>query len=504
MKRKNIWLMAALWMTLGAASAVGVTLDLAGKVTSQPISPGTISVEVVNFIPEQSYTIAVELREVTVPDLDLPEREPGADAGVCSQFLTKLAEAKSESDVKREIADQENEECKRRAKQLTSDYVGEYDVDKGEELVVKVTRAAAKNRKAKTWQFVLSTGPKGEWLTSYGFTFVPDQNDNFFTRQSAENPEEFLIEMENDPSGTEFDFIPSVLFNWYPGTDPADEASALRKNTHFFGGIGYDLEAPSVFGGVGYSFHKNISVVGGIAFHQQDELDGRYELGQVLKENLDSAQLNEEVYRANVFIGLSFRFNSDPFKNLKSTPSGSKESEEEEKSEEEQTAPDTTPASPQADELAINADELKKRLDTWVQELVESRESLSHQKSFALGGILTEDLNPVDAIIHAKDDEKQRVLLIQLLTAKDMDAVQSRAKDNFGDLEAKEVWLVNTELKDFRVIKRAQGSVAVIEVTEPYTSQALTEVGVEDEQAKLDPSELWKAAEDHSSDDQNP
>ncbi len=89
-------------------------------------------------------------------------------------------------------------------------------------------------------------------------------------------------------------------------------------------GLGFDMKAPAVFAGFALVYHYNIGFNVGVAFHKLNFLRDQYVVkdadgvfppaGTVIKENLSDDQLYEKKYCINLFISVTFRFGSNPFK----------------------------------------------------------------------------------------------------------------------------------------------------------------------------------------------
>lgn len=179
----------------------------------------------------------------------------------------------------------------------------------GEDIEVTISRKSFNENEDKiVWKYVFTTQKRGKWLTTYGFTYVPTvfkKSEPFFAQQTDTV---FTVTPLNKRS--RLLFVPSIFFTWFPYKD-------IGKNwsPSFTGGIGYDLEAPTAFIGGNLLYNQNIGISMGLAAHQQDFLNGRYEDGQILKENLGENQLLEKLYTFNPYISVTFRFGAATFKN---------------------------------------------------------------------------------------------------------------------------------------------------------------------------------------------
>jgi hypothetical protein len=59
---------------------------------------------------------------------------------------------------------------------------------------------------------------------------------------------------------------------------------------------------------------ENVNLFVAVAGHQQTRLDGRYEVDQILKEDLSEDKLEEKTFGTSLIYGITFRFDNNPFK----------------------------------------------------------------------------------------------------------------------------------------------------------------------------------------------
>lgn len=182
----------------------------------------------------------------------------------------------------------------------------EFTIAANQQLVITIERALPSPKK---WVRTLTTGQIGKWYTTYGFTFFPDRNHSFFAKQETSTPPGgaeavtvFRITEEKDRN--ELEFRPSILFHYQ---------LPQAHNHSLVAGLGYDLENIALFAGYGYSFHSNVTLTAGLAIHEQEDLIGRYEVGDTVKEAIDSAQLVSKTFAPNLYLGVSFRFGTNIF-----------------------------------------------------------------------------------------------------------------------------------------------------------------------------------------------
>lgn len=301
------------------AMALSVVADLANvdPGTTQTVSIPAIpdlDVKIVNMAPLNLYTKKLVVRNIEVEALPSP-----AAAGVvaaCSQ-LDALASATDEKkvpgliDALREAPPGANCDSLRAGEVIaeTVDIMKlPVAIQAGQEVVLTVERHAQTSPEVDkaVWTFVWTTGPRGAWRASYGFGFFEEDDEGFFSR--AGNDEgTFIIQKKVDRG--DLAIAPAVFFTW------ARESGKLSDWDHGpTGGLGFDLTKPVVFVGWQATYNQNFTLNGGVVARPETELEGMYEVGQILKENLTADQLEDDSsYGIAPFLGLSFRFSENPF-----------------------------------------------------------------------------------------------------------------------------------------------------------------------------------------------
>lgn len=307
--------------------AQGVEADLskASPGTTQTVSvpaDNPLQVKLVNKAPGDNYKYSKSLiiRNIEVASLPpLPKSGTRSAAPPCTE-ITNLRNAAAEKDVpgliaalRKAILDTTscNEADGLALIDSTQEILGSpYTLRPGQELVLTVERQADATATPKVekaiWTFVWTTGPRGDWKASYGFGFFEDEDEEYFTR-AGEEEGTFVIHREEDRS--DLSFAPAVFFTW------SKESRKLQDWDHGpTGGLGFDLSKPVVFAGWQVTYNQNYTLNLGLVARPERNLEGQYEVGQVLKENLKESQIHDDSsYGVAGFAGLSFRFSKSPF-----------------------------------------------------------------------------------------------------------------------------------------------------------------------------------------------
>lgn len=281
------------------------------------VSSGTVSVRVINKAPTGRYRIDWELRRTAIPPLELPtagiEEEPDTTCShlrATTDTLLKCDDEAKVPDLVERIKDALEKSCDSTVENSASQAIARtrsspivVEMGSDAQLYVTVVRLADDGSETKRWEVVYKTEPSGEWFASYGFTFIPSDNDVYFSKSAG--PDSFQVTKEAD--NQEFDFAPAVFFSWMPG-----RLSTPALSPSLTAGLGFDLDNPVVFLGLSLSYHYNISLVGGGVMHQVTRLSGKYEPNDTITENLSEGQLSEDTYAFGWFFGVSFRFGGAP------------------------------------------------------------------------------------------------------------------------------------------------------------------------------------------------
>jgi len=337
------------------AAQTRAVLDLTEAGGSRQISPGKVEVTLINMVPGPvSYSISTRVQAVPIPPFSVsnlgitPAAVAAAAAaaaapvaGPCDQasdaITADLAAAKSEQDVKKAIdtlrSSANFKSCADQTKiqgietfietRTTKVLSGSYTVNQGQELVVEIKRSdptASDPKHEKSWAFVLTTGAKGAWFIHYGFSFLKDHDQTYFSKaddpttdaNGKPNPTTYHIMRKSEHSGLKAE--PSVILSYVP---------ARFQNKNYIpavtAGLGIDFNNPFVFFGGSLLVGDNVNVFIGAAVHREKRLNGKYHEGDLVKENLSEDQLTDNVLKPALVFGVGFRFDTNPFKK----PSGS-------------------------------------------------------------------------------------------------------------------------------------------------------------------------------------
>jgi hypothetical protein len=343
MRTSRILVMLALSLLVSVAALAECKprpLDLAGGDTTlqdSALAGQELCFELLNSLPDAEYEREIRKEIEVIPPLPLPDSKVKTTQEMAAKSvslfqcnvqdvkdaISALSEAKQEKDIPKHRATlqrlrqtQTLPNCVRAINSALGT-IGPRSVpnvpslDRGERLTVTVTRKKDDQSNPprwgeKTWKFVFTTGPRGEWNASYGFAFLPERNEEFFAKEQDDGT--FVVTRQSESS--DLDVEPAVFFTW---------TSAKRQGKAWTwgptAGLGFDLSEPTVFAGYSWTYNRNITFIAGAGVHQRSRLDGTFEEGQVLEQTLTPDQLeDDEGFGVSGFVGVTLRFGKNPFK----------------------------------------------------------------------------------------------------------------------------------------------------------------------------------------------
>jgi hypothetical protein len=182
-------------------------------------------------------------------------------------------------------------------------------------------RSTVAPRTLGTWEFDVGK-LEAQWLTYYGFNFAPSGNEDYFSKtNTGVTPVTYTITRKNATHGSAFSA--SVYFMRIPGEDGFTDWTKFTgwRSGDVMGGltagVGFDFDNPTVFLGYGVGWGYNVLVTAGVVMHKENRLNGQYTAGQTITENLTSDQLTDSTYKPRAYVGVAFRFGSNPFSSSK-------------------------------------------------------------------------------------------------------------------------------------------------------------------------------------------
>ena len=309
-----------------AAQPVVLTIDLAAIEPNAertfPVEAGVYLVVIVNKAPSLRYKVTVAKSFQEIPPLPPPRGSatplrPTDPCKPLSDASGRLRNTQDEREVGQLVLQIEDfvtggqcqdttiiKEATRMLNATRETLSGPQTLDLGQQL--KVTIIAVVGTATRTWTVLYQTPNRGRWVSSYGFTFLPTRDERYFPRAKSGEANKFVITEKEDRQ--DLTFAPSVFFSWLPMKNESKDWSFSWS-----AGLGFDQSNPIVFAGPMWTYNQNVGVMFGLVMHKQKRLNGQYNRDQEVMENLTEAQLHEETYRPNLFLGLSYRFGASPF-----------------------------------------------------------------------------------------------------------------------------------------------------------------------------------------------
>lgn len=149
----------------------------------------------------------------------------------------------------------------------------------------------------KIRKYIIKSESDWKWTTSFGANAV------FLTSRSRFTSLDNTVVQNKDSKMMEL--MPSIMFTFMN--------NQRNFSPGFTGGLGFNFEELSVFAGGAIGIGQNIIVTAGIAVHKQNRPNTDYTVGQEIDSSVISDNLNKMQYRVNPFVGISFRFDKNPF-----------------------------------------------------------------------------------------------------------------------------------------------------------------------------------------------
>lgn len=178
------------------------------------------------------------------------------------------------------------------------------EISNDHDITVEVMKSEANTN--VTWaQFIYrGDGEDSRWLTHYGFTFLYNRGEKYYSEFHQAGDEEgsvpyYTVEAQNNK--TDILYSPTILWT-YP----------WRQDKSFDHGLtaGLGANENSLLVLIGYSliFGKNVIITASVAAQEFPALNGNYKEHQRLDSSVDSSALEEKVFDGSVGVSVGFRF----------------------------------------------------------------------------------------------------------------------------------------------------------------------------------------------------
>lgn len=303
--------------------------DLAETPGSLPaINQKITKVILQNAFPWRAYSVAISEEVVIQPPLSIGGGSSASESE-CKEFLKlfdkvkdyvyKPGENKTEKGLKDTLKMIEmvfsslkcdDSELQNKIKVMKEDCVRELTLTNPVTMTTSNNYTITVAGTKKEYKFKYLGKTKGRWLLNYGFLFTSKklEPDNYFLDKVGNDS--FRITTKTPHSIIDLRFTPTIFFNYI-----LDKKLDNTWTNSLTGGIGFNTESPVV--GLGYNlmYQQNIGFSIGFVFFEQQRLNGKYKIDQILKENLDDNQLHEKTFfRPNIFLAINLRLGESPFK----------------------------------------------------------------------------------------------------------------------------------------------------------------------------------------------
>ncbi|MDP3717541.1 MAG: hypothetical protein Q8T13_07245 [Acidobacteriota bacterium] len=310
------------------AEAQGFEIDLASAATDAgraSVNPGTHVVTFSNLLPGRAYSLSIQhhsLPPEPLPASVIPrglasatERAMMETCPAVSKAIADLLAATAETHVaalSAAIQTALDQGCadqaivvRARAILARTTRSMTVTIKEGEEVEIRLWRdATAESQPAAQWTLVLTGPARGQWVTTYGFSFAKNGDERYYAK-SVENGQFSIAEEREIDSAT---LVPSIFFTWQSRKNELKNWSIGPTV-----GLGVTDASPAVFAGLGIAFNRNIGLVLGGSMLKETRLAGQYTKDQVISEALTPDQLHTKVWRPVLSVSVTLRLDGNPF-----------------------------------------------------------------------------------------------------------------------------------------------------------------------------------------------
>ncbi|MGC5743105.1 hypothetical protein [Chryseobacterium sp. NFX27] len=237
-------------------------------------------------------TITIDL-SVKVDSIEIPVEKGNYELFIPSSQLKSLVIKKEAIEYKQLKMEGEEKRDTTKSTYRESDAIAELIFRSNTQYILYVGVTGEE----KVRKYIIKSESDWKWTTSFGANVVFLTNRSRFT--SVNNA------VAENRDGKMMDLTPSIMFTFIN--------NQRNFSPGFTGGLGFDFEELSVFAGGALGIGQNIILMAGIAVHKQNRPNTDYTVGQTIDSSVTSDNLNKMQYRVNPFVGISFRFDKNPF-----------------------------------------------------------------------------------------------------------------------------------------------------------------------------------------------
>jgi hypothetical protein len=331
MRKQIIRLVVLLAFSPILSQAQDLRFDLGDKPNSLPAVPSTIKrIILENAFPNRLYGVVVTETPVLSEPLNIKGGGITASGSGCPEFIVwfkkikeyvygtnKSATEKGLKDTLRLIESERkrlncsDETLITEIAQLKSDCIRIKELESPLTIKPGFDYSITVVGTSSEYKFLYKGKTKGRWLVNYGFLFSSKklEPDQFFLDKIG--TDSFKITPRTANSLLDLRFTPTIFFCYY-----LDKNLDKPWNKSLSAGLGVNTSSPVVSLGYNMMYQQNIGFSAGIVFYEQQRINSRYKVGQILKENLEDAQLYEKsFFKPNLFFAINIRLGESPFKN---------------------------------------------------------------------------------------------------------------------------------------------------------------------------------------------
>jgi hypothetical protein len=323
---RNLILILLLLSATGLSAQKYYKVDLSiDSHDEHTISIDHSGIELVNKLPGTDYFVKIEVETEVGKEADTKSTERLTKNACDPKLLDNVKKATTEKAVEEAIAaiekliegekDKDKKTCLEQALKEAAELTTEqtdfsFGLEKNQNIFIKIARKDTAGEEVKSWNITLRTPRTVNYITHFGFTFVPDglrSSDRYFANETA--PDIYTITQMNN-NGSDFWKDVSLTVNYIIPICHLTPNQRVKFGWNGAFGLSGDAKF-TVMTGATVLFDDFLSLNFDMGLHNRYKLKGEYHPAQELAENLSIDQLNEMGLRPAFMISLGFRLSKE-------------------------------------------------------------------------------------------------------------------------------------------------------------------------------------------------
>ncbi len=182
--------------------------------------------------------------------------------------------------------------------ELTTTQLVKFKVKRNNEYTISISKKGSEDRLIKV------RGLSKQWMSHFGFTFVENRNDSYFSKEglASGEPPATTYTIEKQQDSDDFLYSATALFT-YPYATSGDWKFGVTT------GLGANNESIFIYLGPSVVIHDNFLFTMGVVIQEFDVLKGVYDEGQDIGTTpIDSQNLVDSTYKPSFGFTFGYKF----------------------------------------------------------------------------------------------------------------------------------------------------------------------------------------------------